>query len=107
VVRVPSVSEEDARQLHRTREAIQQDRTRLINRLKGLMTTQGLTLSVDSNFPKRLETVQLWDGTPIPAGLKARLRRAWAHLAFLNQALDELEAERAVLPVDPKTSMGR
>ena len=33
VVRVPSVDEEDARQLHRTRETVQQDRNRLINRL--------------------------------------------------------------------------
>ena len=107
VVRVPSVSEEDARQLHRTRETIQQDRTRLINRLKGLMTTQGLKLPVDSNFPKQLETARLWDGTPIPAGLKARLRRGWTQLEFLNQALEELDAERAVLTVDPKTSMGR
>jgi hypothetical protein len=35
-VRVPSREEEDARQLHRTRETLQQDRNRLINRLKGL-----------------------------------------------------------------------
>jgi transposase len=41
VVRVPRVEEEDARQLHRTRETLQQDRTRIINRLKGLMTSQG------------------------------------------------------------------
>lgn len=85
-VRVPSVAEEDARQLHRTRETVQQDRTRLINRLKGLMTTQGLTLPVDANFPTQLETAQLWDGTPVPAGLKGRLQRVWAQLAFLNGA---------------------
>jgi transposase len=33
VVRVPTVVEEDARQLHRTWETLQQDRTRLMNRL--------------------------------------------------------------------------
>src|SRR4029450_12755004 len=70
VVRVPSVDEEDARHLHRTRETIQQDRNRLINRLKALMITQGLALSIDADFLSRLETAQLWDGTPIPAGLK-------------------------------------
>src|SRR5712692_676878 len=107
VVRVPSVAEEDARQLHRTRETVQQDRNRLINRLKGLMTTQGLTLPVDANFPTQLETAQLWDGTPIPAGLKARLQRSWAQLAFLNGALEELDAERAALTADPQTTMGR
>ena len=49
VVRVPSVADEDARQLHRLRETIQQERTRLLNRLQGLLTTQGLT-SVACSF---------------------------------------------------------
>jgi transposase len=107
VVRVPDVAEEDARQLPRTREAVQQDRSRLINRLQGLLTTQGLTLPVDANFPTRLETAQLWDGAPIPAGLKARLQRGWAQLEFLNRTMEELDAERAALTADPQTTMGR
>jgi len=107
MVRVPSVAEEDARQLHRTRETIQQDRTRLINRLKAAMVTQGLTLSLEADFLTRLETAQLWDGTPIPAGLKGRLTRAWAHLAFLTRALEELDRERATLAPDPQTTVGR
>jgi transposase len=106
-VRVPSVDEEDARQLHRTRETVQQDRNRLINRLKGLMTTQGLTLPVDAAFPTQLATAQLWDGTPVPIGLKARLQRGWAQLEFLNDVLEELDAERAALTADPQTTMGR
>src|SRR5215470_2859771 len=36
VVRVPRVAEEDRRQLHRARQTAQQDRPRVINRLKGL-----------------------------------------------------------------------
>ena len=107
VVRVPSVAEEDARQLHRTRETVQQDRNRLINRLKGLLTTQGLKLAIDAKFPTALETAQLWDGTPIPAGLKARLERGWAQLAFLNRTLEDLDAERAALTADPQTTVGR
>jgi transposase len=78
VVRVPSVDEEDARQLHRMRETVQHDRTRLINRLRGLMTTQGLELRIEADFLTQLETARLWDGTPIPAGLNARLQRGWA-----------------------------
>jgi transposase len=107
VVRAPSVAEEDARHLHRTRETIQQDRTRLINRLKSLLLTQGLALAVDASFPTALTTAQLWDGTPIPAGLKARLDRAWAHLTFLNDELEQLDAERDAVPVDPETPLGR
>src|SRR5713226_8328324 len=44
VVRVPSVGEEDARHLHRAWTTVQQDRTRLINRLKGLLTSVGVRL---------------------------------------------------------------
>ena len=42
VVRVPTVAEEDARHLPRTLETLTQERTRLINRLKGLLATQGV-----------------------------------------------------------------
>src|SRR5712692_1061886 len=71
------------------------------------MTTQGLKLPVDANFATRLETAQLWDGTRIPAGLKARLQRGWAQLEFLNRTIEELDAERAALTADPQTTMGR
>jgi hypothetical protein len=37
VVRVPSVEEEDRRQLHRELTTAKQDRTRVINRIKGLL----------------------------------------------------------------------
>jgi transposase len=107
VVRVPDVADEDARQLPRTREAVQQDRSRLINRLKGLLTTQGLKLPMDAKFPTRLETAQLWDGAPIPAGLKARLQRGWAQLEFLDRTIEDLDAECAALTPDPQTTMGR
>ena len=107
VVRVPSVEEEDARQLHRTRATVQQDRNRLINRLKALLLTQGLALAIDAEFPTHLETARLWDGRPIPTGLHERLQRSWAQLAFLNRTLAELDAERATRRVDPTSPLGR
>jgi transposase len=107
VVRVPTVENEDARQLHRTREAIQHDRNRLINRLKALLLTQGLVLPIDAAFPAQLEAARLWDGHPVPAGLTRRLQQTWAQLAFLNRALADVDAERAALRVDPKTPLGR
>jgi transposase len=107
VVRVPTVVEEDARQLSRTREALQQDRTRIINRLKGLLTTQGLALRIEADFRTQLETAQLWDGTPIPTGLRARLQRGWAQLEFLNDTLAEVDAEVATLTPTPTTTVSR
>jgi transposase len=107
VVRVPSVSEEDARHLHRTWEAVQQDRTRLINRLKGLLTSVGVRLRVDDDFEQRLATARLWDETPVPDGMRQRVMRVWRQLAFLNGQLAELEAARTALAPAPETTTGR
>ncbi len=97
VVRVPSVAEEDARQLHRTWESVQQDRSRLIGRLRGLLSTQGLRFRIDGDFLQRLDAARLWDGRPIPDGLAQRIRRVWDQLKLVNTQLKELEAARRTL----------
>jgi len=107
VVRVPSVGEEDARQLNRTWESVQQDRTRLICRLQGLLVTHGLRLAIDEDFLQRLEGATLWDGTPVPAGLKRRLERAWEQLELANRQREALEAERDALVADAATTTGQ
>lgn len=107
VVRVPSVAEEDARQLQRTWHTLQNDRTRLIARLQGLLLTQGVRLRITDTFLAQLEAARLWDGTPIPGGLKARLTRVWAQLDLLNGQMKELERARAALTVDESTATGR
>jgi transposase len=107
VVRVPSEAEEDARHQHRMRETLQQERTRMINRLHGLLTTQGVTVPVRADFLERLATVRRWDGTPLPPGLIARLQQVWAQLAELTRQVAEIDAVRATLPVDPITETGR
>ena len=107
VVRVPSVDEEDARHLHRLRDTLQQERTRLMNRLHGLLTTQGLTVPLRADFLDRVAAVRLWDGTPVPAGLQQRLGRVWAQLVFLNEQLADVDETRAALATDPETVSGR
>jgi transposase len=107
VVRVPTVAEEDARHLHRLRETLQQERTRLINRLHGLLTTQGLTVPLHADFLDRLAAARCGDGTPLPAGLGQRLRYVWAQFVFLNAQLADVDAARAALGVDPTTETGR
>ena len=107
VVRVPSVAEEDARQLHRTWETVQQDRTRLINRLKGLLTSVGVRLRLGADFERRLATARLWDGTPVPDGMRRRVTHVWTQLEFLNGQLEELEAARTALVPARETTPGR
>lgn len=107
VVRVPSEDEEDARHLHRMRETLQQERTRMMNRLHGLLTTHGVEVPVRADFLERLVTVRRWDGTPLPPGITQRLRSVWAQLEFLTTQLAEVDAARAALPVDSETETGR
>jgi transposase len=107
VVRVPSVGDEDARHLHRLRETIQQERTRLMNRVHGLLATQGIRIALRHDFVDRLVAGRCGDGTPVPAGLRQRLEFAWAQLALLDQQLAAVDDARAALAVDPTTDTGR
>jgi transposase len=79
VVRVPSVEEEDRRHLHRELATLKKDRTRHINRIKGHLSGHGIRLSVKDDFLERLDRARKWDGTPVPPGLRARLKRAWLY----------------------------
>ena len=96
VVRVPTVAEEDARHFPRTLEALTEDRTRLINRLKSLLATQGVQVRIDADFVDELKTARLWDGTPVPAGLQERLTHDWIQLQYLESRLRELKSTRLV-----------
>jgi transposase len=95
VVRVPSVADEDGRQLHRELEALQEERTQHVNRIKGLLANQGLELlRVDESLPAWLESARRWDGTPLPAELQARLRRELERWRFVDRQVKDLENER-------------
>lgn len=106
VVRVPTVTDEDARHLPRTWETLTADRTRLINRMKGLLTTQGVQMPINKAFLEQLHAAQLWDGTPIPKGLQERLAQDWAQLRQVETQLRERRA-RATRQPDATTPTGR
>jgi len=97
VVRVPSVDEEDRRQLHREMLTAQQDRTRVINRMKGLLAGHGVQLTLEGDVDAPLDQVPQWDGAPLPAALLRRLKRAWQQVGFLTAQSQTLEAERRAL----------
>lgn len=106
VVRVPTVGEEDARHCSRLLEALTQDRTRLINRLKSLLATQGVQVRIDGAFLDRVHAARLWDGTPVLAGLQERLTHVWTQLEQLETQLRDLKASRQQRQHDlaPKTA---
>ena len=69
VVHVPSLEAEDQRQLHRQLLALKGERTRYVNRIKGLLVGQGIHMAVDAEFLTRLPQLRLWDGSALPKGL--------------------------------------
>src|SRR5206468_11330085 len=64
-------------------------------------------LSLHEDFLLRLEEARLFDGTPVPPGLKQRLTAAWKQLEFLNQQLHEQEMAREAVRPDDRTDTGR
>jgi len=97
VVHVPTVEEEDRRQLHRELMAVKRDRTRVTNRIKGLLANQGVKVETSAGFLERVDAIRLWDGSSLPAALRVRLDREWAKVELLTAQIKELESEREQL----------
>jgi transposase len=97
VVHVPSMEAEDARQLHRELMTLKAERTRHSNRIKGLLTNQGVSVSVRPDFPDQMESIRLWNGSRLPEALCMRLRREFQRWKFVNQQIDQLTAHRKEL----------
>ena len=94
VVTVPTAADEDRRTLNRELDALTRDRTAFVNRLHGLLATQGVRLELTGDVPAKLTAARRWDGTPLPAELDARLRREWTSVVHLTARIDGLKAER-------------
>jgi transposase len=94
VVNVPSPEAEDRRQLHRELEALKHEKTRLTNRIKGLLASQGLRVDLVREFPERLDAARLWDGSVVPKGMKQRLERDWERVQLIRRQIHAIEAER-------------
>jgi transposase len=94
VVKVPSVEAEDQRHLHRDLETLKQERASTTTRIQGLLSSQGIRLTSLHKLPEQLDALRLWDGSPIPPGLRRRVLRVYAHHTFLSEQIAEVEAER-------------
>jgi transposase len=94
VVRVPSVEAEDERQIHRELMRLKKERTRHINRMKGLLASQGVAMEIGLEFMEAIKDVRLWDGSGLPGRLRKRLEREYERMVLLKQQIGQLEKER-------------
>jgi transposase len=113
VVHVPSVDDEDRRQLHRELFTITRERTRVVNRIKGLLALHGVVLEAPRGLPATMPDYPAlagWNGAPLPPAAHARLVREWHRLTFLRGELRTLVAARLALlraGTDPVVPMVR
>lgn len=94
VVRVPSEADEDRRQPQRELRALKRDRTRVVNRIGGLLATQGIVIGLRADFATRLDRLRTWRGEPIGPALRVRLEREWAKAQQLTQQIRAVEQMR-------------
>jgi transposase len=96
VVRVPSVEEEDARQLHRELGALNKERTMHRSRIRSFLIQHGIQIGNPSNryFLTYLESVRTWDGKKLPVDLKARVVREYKRLRKVEDQIGALKKEQ-------------
>jgi transposase len=95
VVQVPEVKDEDQRQLHRELADLKTGRTRETNRIKGLLISQGISLTTRGQAKIDLDAVRLWDKSLLPEGIRDRIQRAQERVEFFSRQIQELETQRA------------
>lgn len=94
VVHVPKMEEEDQRQLHRELMSLKREQTHHINRIKGLLASQGVVLEVKTKFLEELQGAQLWDGPSIPPTLHTLLVREHERWRLVREQIQQVEATR-------------
>lgn len=101
VVNVPSADDEDRRQPHRELMALKDERTEHSNRIKGLLASIGLDISVNEHLVKCLAELRQWDGRPVPAGLRDRILREFERWKLVDkQVRDRDNAQRRAIRRD-------
>jgi len=94
VVAVPSEKDEDEMRLHREREKCVSERTRLRNRIRSLLVTQGVRMGswkeVNAAY---IERVLKWNGEKLGPKLQDALKRNIARMEFVDAQIKELDQE--------------
>jgi len=95
VVHVPTPEQEDGRHLQREIRTLKKEQTRLTNRVKGLLAGQGVAVRIGrGGFRDSLDAIRIWDGSPLPPGLRRRLETEITRHGVVHRQLLELECER-------------
>jgi transposase len=99
MVKAPTPEEEDRRRVCRERKVLIAERVRHVNRVKGLLFSQGISgyEPLRRDRRERLDRLQTGDGRALADHLKAQVRRELDRLELLLEQIKAVEAERDVL----------
>jgi transposase len=98
MVRVPTPEEEDRRRLSRERNTLIAERVQHVNRIKGLLFSQGAKFKpLRRDRRQRLEELRTGGARPLPEHLKRQISRELDRLEVLLEQIRTVEAERDAL----------
>jgi transposase len=100
MVKAPTPEEEDRRRLCRERKVLTNERVLHVNRIKGLLFSQGVSWyePLRRDRRQRLDELRTGDGgRPLPKHLKAQISREFDRLELLIEQIKAVEAERDAL----------
>jgi transposase len=109
MLKAPTPEEEDRRRLCRERKVLIIERTGHVNRIKGLLFSQGITgyEPIRRDRRERLDELQTGDGRQLPPHLKGQLNRELDRLEMLLMQIKTVEAERnALLAAETQSRSG-
>jgi len=101
----PTPEEEDRRRLSRERKTLVAERVEHVNRIKGLLFSQGIANyePIGRDRRKRLDELTTGDGRPLPDNLKSAITRELDRLELLLDQIKTVEAKRDALLADFRT----
>ena len=107
MVRVPTPQDEDRRRIGRERKVLVDERTLHINRIKGLLFSQGIRGYEPGRRDRRerLEELRTGDGRDLPRHIKAQLLRELGRLELLIEQIKAVEAERDAVLAQEKAAL--
>ena len=99
MVKAPAPEEEDRRRLCRERKVLIAERVKHVNRIKGLLFSQGVSgyEPLRRDRRRRLDELRTGDGRPLPMHLKVQISRELDRLELLLEQIKAVEAERDAL----------
>lgn len=99
MVKAPTPEQEDRRRLCRERKVLTNERVLHVNRIKGLLFSQGVSEyePLRRDRRQRLDELRTGDGRPLPDHLKAQLSRELDRLELLLEQIKAVETERKTL----------